>query len=83
MFSDALNNASRIFQRAVGAKDDGIIGRNTLSAASKLSENDVLLRFLAFRLKFYTSLRTFDDFGRGWSNRVADNLLHASNDNEG
>ncbi|AUR83666.1 lysozyme-like domain protein [Vibrio phage 1.038.O._10N.286.51.C2] len=82
-FNHGMYNASRIFQRAVGSKDDGIIGRNTLSAAGKLSENDVLLRFLAFRLKFYTSLRTFDDFGRGWSNRVADNLLHASNDNEG
>ncbi|AUR90097.1 hypothetical protein NVP1137O_43 [Vibrio phage 1.137.O._10N.261.46.B5] len=82
-FNHGMYNASRIFQRAVGAKDDGIIGRNTLSAASKLSESDVLLRFLAFRLKFYTSLRMFDDFGRGWSNRVADNLLHASSDNEG
>ena len=82
-FNHGMYNASRIFQRAVGAKDDGIIGRNTLSAASNLSENDVMLRFLAFRLKFYTSLRSFDDFGRGWSNRVADNLLHASNDNEG
>ncbi len=81
-FNHGMYNASRIYQRAVGAKDDGIIGRNTLSAASKISEDDRLLRFLAFRLKFYTSLRTFDDFGRGWSNRVADNLLHASNDNE-
>lgn len=81
-FNHGMYNASKIYQRAVGAKDDGIIGPKTLCAANKLSENDRLLRFLAFRLKFYTSLRTFDDFGRGWSNRVADNLLHASNDNE-
>ena len=81
-FNHGMYNASKIYQRAVGTKDDGIIGPKTLSAANKLSENDRLLRFLAFRLKFYTSLRKFDEFGRGWSNRVADNLLHASNDNE-
>ena len=81
-FNHGMRNASKIYQRAVGAKDDGMIGTKTLSSASKLSENDRLMRFLSFRIKFYTSLRTFSDFGRGWSNRVADNLLYASTDNE-
>lgn len=80
-FNHGMRNASKIYQRAVGAKDDGIIGRKTLKAAASMTENDRLLRFLGYRLKFYTSLSTFDDFGRGWSNRVADNLLHASEDN--
>lgn len=81
-FNHGMRNASKIYQRAVGAKDDGIIGPKTLKAASEITENDRLLRFLSYRLKFYTSLRTFDDFGRGWSNRIADNLLYASKDNE-
>lgn len=81
-FNHGMRNASKIYQRSVGVNDDGIIGPKTLKAASLLSEDDRLLRFLAYRLKFYTSLSSFDDFGRGWSNRVADNLLHASNDNQ-
>jgi len=32
--------------------------------------------FLANRIRFYTSLRTFDTFGRGWANRLA-SLLDA------
>lgn len=82
-FNHGMRNASKIYQRAVGAADDGIIGPKTLAKASELSEDDRLLRFLAFRLRFYTSLKTFETFGKGWSNRVADNLLWASEDNEG
>lgn len=81
-FNHGMYNASKIYQRAVGVKVDGIIGKNTLYAASLMSENDLLLIFLSYRIKFYTSLRTFSDFGRGWSNRVAQNLLYAAIDNE-
>ncbi len=81
-FNHGMRNASKIYQRAVGANDDGIIGPKTLAMASKLSEDDRLLRFLSYRLKFYTSLKTFETFGRGWSNRIANNLLLASEDNE-
>lgn len=81
-FNHGMRNASKIYQRAVGAKDDGIIGNKTLKAARQLSEDDRLFRFLAYRLKFYASLKSFDDFGRGWTNRVAANLLHASSDNK-
>lgn len=82
-FNHGMRNASKIYQRAVGAEDDGIIGPKTLAAAKQMTENDRLMRFLSYRIKFYTSLKTFSDFGRGWSNRVADNLLYASTDNEG
>jgi len=80
-FNHGMKNASKIFQRAVGAIDDGIIGTQTLSCASLYDENDVLLRFLAKRMMFYTSLDAFKDFGAGWSNRIAHNLLYASEDN--
>ena len=48
---------------------------------SKLPENDLLMRFNAERLRFYTKLSTFGSFGKGWVRRVADNLSHAANDN--
>lgn len=37
-------------------------------------------RFNAERLKFYTSLKTFKTFGRGWTNRIIKNLEYASID---
>lgn len=76
-----MRNATKIFQRAVMVKDDGIIGRNTMKAASAMSESDKLLRFGAYRILFTTSLSTFDDFGEGWMNRLAHNFLHAAEDN--
>ncbi|CAH0528430.1 hypothetical protein CTH30272_02114 [Allocatenococcus thiocycli] len=81
-FNHGMRNASKIYQRAVGAKDDGRIGPKTMKCREALSEDDVLLRFLAKRILFYTSLSTFATFGRGWSNRVADNLLYAAQDNQ-
>lgn len=80
-FNHGMRNATKIFQRAVGVVDDGIIGSKTMAAASDMDVNDKLMRFLAYRIRFYTSLSTFDTFGRGWSNRVANNLLYAAEDN--
>lgn len=81
-FNHGMKNASKIYQRAVKTVDDGVLGVNTLKAASKMSEDDRLLRFLSYRLKFYTSLSTFKTFGAGWTNRVAENLLYAAEDND-
>ena len=84
-FDAAVNhgngNAARMLQRAAAVADDGIVGPATLSAVSKLPENDLLMRFNAERLRFYTKLSTFGSFGKGWVRRVADNLAHAANDN--
>lgn len=74
-------NASRMLQRAVDVADDGIIGKFTLQAIKSLDVNDVLMRFNGERLKFYTKLSTFATFGKGWVNRVANNLQLASQDN--
>ena len=81
-FNHGFGNAIRMLQRAVGAADDGHWGPNSSNAYSSYSENDILLRFIAHRLKFFTKLRTFNTFGRGWSNRIATNLLYAAKDND-
>lgn len=84
-FDAAVNhgqgNATRFLQRAVGVADDGKWGPISQAALMKITHQDVLLRFLAFRFKFWASLKRFDDFGRGWVNRGADNLLYAAEDN--
>lgn len=89
VFDAAVNhgrgNAIRFLQRAVMVADDGAWGPRSQAALNQMQDlrghNDVLLRFLAFRFKFWASLAKFDTFGRGWVNRGAENLLFAAEDN--
>lgn len=85
LFDAAVNhgrgNAVRMLQRAVGAVDDGDWGPASNAALRAMEHNDVLLRFLGYRLKFWASLEKFDTYGRGWSRRCAENLLLAAEDN--
>ena len=71
-----------MLQRAAGVADDGVIGNISLAAINQLPENDLLLRFNAERIDFYTRLSTFARFGKGWVRRVAANLRHAATDNQ-
>ncbi len=74
-------NAARILQRAVNVADDGVLGDISHAAIAEMPLNDLLMRFNAARIRFYTRLSRFDTFGRGWSNRVAANLDYAAGDN--
>lgn len=69
--------AIKVYQRALNVGDDGIWGPKTSAASSAAAASPQYLdkRFSGFRLKYYTSLKNFDTFGRGWVNRVADNLI--------
>lgn len=85
LFDAAVNhgrgNAIRFLQRAVGVADDGAWGRISQAALDRMDTNDVLLRFMAYRLMFWASLKSFDVYGRGWTKRGAENLLLAAEDN--
>lgn len=85
LFDAAVNhgrpNAIRFLQRAVRVADDGQWGPVSQVALDRSDRNDVLIRFLAYRFKFWASLAKFDTYGRGWTNRGADNLLFAAEDN--
>lgn len=74
-------NATRWLQRAVGVADDGVVGPVTRAAISTADPKDLVLRFNAERLEFYTKLSTWLTFGRGWARRIADNLRYAAEDN--
>lgn len=84
LFDAAVNhgigNAIRFLQRAVGVADDGVIGPVTMAAVKSMTVTDVLARFNAARLRFYTSLSTWPSFGRGWARRVAGNLDYGADD---
>lgn len=68
----------RFLQRAVGAVDDGQLGPKTLAKIEGINEYKLLLRFFSVRLKYFTAIKTWDIYGKGWANRVAHNMLKAS-----
>lgn len=75
-----IENAVRFLQRAAGVADDGHIGPVTLSAINSMSVTDVLMRFNAARLRFYTQLSTWPDYGKGWALRIVGNLNYGADD---
>lgn len=69
-----LRNAVSILQRALGVPVDGQFGPVTKGRLPGWGELALGIAFNQKRLRFYTGLGTFSSFGRGWTNRVADNL---------
>lgn len=73
VFDSAVNQgvvrATMLLQRAVNAKQDGVIGPVTLSKARQAGP-DVSALFMAERAIHYASLPTFNTFGRGWMRRL-------------
>lgn len=77
----SMGTAKRQLQRVVGVAEDGVFGPRTLAAIKAMDKNDVLMRFNAARLRYYTSLSTWGTYGKGWTNRVAGQLDYAAQDN--
>lgn len=77
VFDGAVNSgpeqAVKWLQRALGSvKVDGVVGEATLAAVEAYPDHDRLIALmLGRRLAFLQALRTWPDFGRGWSARVA------------
>lgn len=71
------SQASRWLQRAVGVKEDGVVGKVTLAAVDNADHQKLAVLFCAARLEFLTSLPTWATFGKGWARRIAGNLRKA------
>lgn len=84
IFDAAINhgmyNTTKMLQRAVGERPDGVIGPKTRAAAGNAEVSDLLMRFLAERLLFMTDIVSWNHYGRGWARRVAENLKLAADD---
>ena len=85
MFDAAFNHgtgrANQFLQFAARVKDDGVIGPKTIAAVNMTDPNDLVLRFLAKRLRYFTEVKTWAEFSKGWSLRVAQCLEYAAEDN--
>jgi lysozyme family protein len=79
--NSGIQTAIRKLQSAIGVVDDGHWGPKSAAKLAGMDVSDVLMRFIARRLRFWTSLSTWPTFGKGWANRAADNLDYAAEDN--
>lgn len=79
VFDGAVNSgvaqSAKWLQRALGVEDDGVIGPRTLAAAKFVPGPILKLQYNGQRLAFLTDLKTWPTFGRGWSRRIASNLM--------
>jgi lysozyme family protein len=79
VFDTAVNSgigqSIRFLQRAAGVADDGIMGAITLANIQRDDAEALQARFNGQRLDFMTRLSTWENFGKGWSRRIASNLM--------
>jgi lysozyme family protein len=79
--NSGISTAIRKLQAAIGVADDGIWGPLSAARLKGMDVNDVLVLFLAQRLRFWASLSTWPTFGKGWALRAAADLEYAAQDN--
>lgn len=63
--------ATRWLQRVLSVPVDGVLGQQTLGAATAVAPDALVRKLLGQRLEFMTDLPTWKTFGRGWARRVA------------
>lgn len=76
-----VGTSIRKLQAAIGVADDGKWGPISKAKLKSMDKNDVLMRFAAQRLYYYTSLSIWPTFGKGWTRRIANDLNLAAEDN--
>lgn len=81
LFDTAVNSgvktAIKMLQRAAGAFPDGVLGPNTLLHVTSMNPHRLMARFNGQRLDYLNDLPTWPAFGKGWTQRVAENLKNA------
>ena len=63
------HQAKTLLQRTVGVTEDGIVGMKTLTACN-MYRGILYSDYLAERALFYSKLKNYDRFGRGWQRRL-------------
>lgn len=70
-----VTRAAEFLQKLLSVTVDGQIGPKTLEAVSQANGQLLAAKFNAIRLQYHASLPTWPSFGKGWSRRVAENIL--------
>lgn len=75
-----ISTALRMMQRAAAVADDGHIGPVTRAALARMSQTDLIARFIAERLDFWRRLSGWKRYGAGWAGRAAHDLRFMAED---
>lgn len=67
--------AIKWLQLSAGLTPTGKLDSEQIDIINKTDPFILVAKFNAFRILYYTSLKTFKDFGKGWTNRIAHNLM--------
>ena len=62
----------KFLQRSVGADQDGVFGPMTLAKVKSTPVILILDNYAKARMDFFTKLKTWATFGRGWAKRTLD-----------
>jgi lysozyme family protein len=65
---------AKLLQQSVGVPQDGAVGPQTLAATNAQDPTLTINKYAEAHEAYYRSLSTFDDFGKGWMNRL--NAIH-------
>lgn len=68
--NQGIDSAVRCLQKAVGARIDGILGPDTRAAIQNTESRALIALYAQARHDFYTRLRGWEHFGKGWSRRL-------------
>lgn len=83
VFDFAVNagpgRAIKTLQEALGCLVDGYIGSKTLQQINATDPRTLIDKFSKAKEDFYKTLKTFDTFGKGWLNRIAEVKTNATN----
>lgn len=79
--NSGMQTSIRKLQAAIGVADDGHWGPVSSAKLASMDVNDVLLRFMAQRLRYWVKCSAWPSMGAGWVNRAATQLDYASQDN--
>lgn len=80
VFDAAYNGGhpAQWLQQAASVTADGIIGAITIAAVRASDPMKLIMRFSAYRLQYLGNLSTWTNFGHGWANRIANNLIRGA-----
>jgi lysozyme family protein len=76
-FNSGVTTAIKLLQRAASSLEDGKLGNYTLINVQSMDPERLLARFNGHRLDLLNNLPTWPQFGRGWTQRIAENLIRA------
>ena len=67
-------HAVKWLQKAALTTDDEVMGPGTIAAVNAQDKRSVIMRFDALRIKYLNKLKIWPSFGKGWMERISDNL---------